>query len=824
MEAFVQDLRYAARKLAASPGFTAVAVVTLALAIGASTAVFSVVNGVLLAPLPYAQPDRLVLLWNRMTASSFERAPVSAPDVAEYRERARRFSGIAATNNVQEGTLTGGGPPEQIKIGGVTANFFEVLGADPLHGRTFRPEDEAPPAPPPADPQAAPPPPSPTAMVLAHGFWQRRFGGDPAIVGQTVSINGFPSLVVGVMRPDFRLLMPADAGMPTDIDAWQPLRFDLATGARDQQFLRVVARLAPGTTLAAAQQEMDSIAERHRAEHPFHENMGIHVVVRPMAADVVEGVRPVLLALLGAVGFVLLIACFNVANLMLARSAVRGRETAVRAALGAGRWRIARQVLAEGVVLAVAGGLAGVGLAWAGLRALLALRPPDLPRVDEVGLDPAVLAFSCAVTLAAALLSSLLPALELSGTRPYQALKEGGAGASRRLRLRGALVVAEVALSLVLLVGAGLMMRSFLELQRVRPGFEPEGAVAYNLSLPFATYGTPDDRVGFFQRMEREVEALPAVEAAGAVFPMPLGGRFWTGPYGQPGESPEEWSKNEGNFRVATPGFFEAMGARLVAGRTLETADLEQRRNVAVVDTRMAARAFGDRPAVGERLGVDLFGNPLELEVVGVVEHMRHESLAEDDRETVYFPHHLFPFTPLTVVARASGGDPTALVPAIRREIERLDPELPIYGVRPLTAYVAEAMAQTRFATVLIAVFAAVAVVLAAVGLFGVVAYAVRQRTREIGIRVALGAEKASILRLVVGRGLGLVGAGVVLGLIAAFALTRTLASLLYGVGPRDPATFAAIPLLLAVIALAASWLPARRAAALDPMRTLRVE
>jgi putative ABC transport system permease protein len=552
--------------------------------------------------------------------------------------------------------------------------------------------------------------------------------------------------------------------------------------------------------------------------------MGIGVEVRPMHGDVVHHVRPALVALLGGVGFVLLIACANVANLLLARSAVRRREMAVRAALGAGRGRLFRQVLAEGLLLAVPAAALGLALAALGVRALVALRPPDLPRLGEVGLDPRVLGFTLAAAVAAALLATLAPALAASLERPGSALAERGGdglGGGGRLRLRGALVVVEVALSLVLLIGAGLMLRSFLELSRVRPGFDPEGALTYKLSLPFPDYPTPEARTGFFRRLEERVAAEPGVEAVGAVFPMPLGGRFWTGPYGRAEEPEERWNEQEADFRVATPGYFDAMGIRLLAGRALAAGDIDERRAVAVVDAGLAARLWPDGGAVGERLGIDLFGEAVHLEVVGMVEPVRHAGITEPPHETIYLPLHFMPWAPMTVAVRTAA-DPVTLAGPVRAGVRALDPGLPVYAVRPLSSYVREALAATRFTLVLAAVFAGLALALAAIGLAGVLAYAVRRRRHEIGVRVALGARPADVVRLIVGRGLLLVVFGIALGLAAALLVSRALSGLVYGVSATDPATYAALAAVLAAVAVAASWVPARRAARIDPVTALR--
>ncbi len=823
MSGLLQDLRFAARGLARAPAFTTVALVTLALGIGANTAIFSVIDAVLLRPFPYGDPERLVLVWNRIEKSAIERAPVASPDLLDYREQARLFEGFAATNNVNEMTLTGDGAPEQVKIAAVTDNFFEVLGVTPAQGRSFTPEDGVP-FPPGTFNGPATEIPS-TGLIVGHGFWQRRFGGDPHIVGRRLWANGQPLEVIGVLPPEFQLLMPPDAGMPTDVDAWMPQRVDHGQRPRDQAWLRVIARLRPGVSLAQANAEMAEIAARQRELHDFHRSMGISIDVRSIQTDVVAHVRPILLALAGGVGFVLLIACTNVASLMLARATARQREMAVRIAMGAGRWRLIRQTLTEGAVLAALGGALGLVLSRWGVRWLLALRPPDVPRVEEAGLDTSVLLFTLGAASLSALFFAMVPALVTARTETTGALRDRSPVSG--LRWHGALVVAEVALALVLLIGAGLMAQSFLRLTRVDPGFQAEGALAFKVALPFPPrYRSPQNRALFYRQLEERLRALPGAEAAGSIFPAPLGGRFWTGPYGHEGDPPEKWNEQEANFRSVTPGYFAAVGARLVAGRALVEDDIENQRPVAVVDEILARRLWPEseaREVVGRRFGIDLLGNRHDLEVAGVVEHIRHKDLTSDGSETVYFPFHLFPWSPMTVTVRA-GGDPAGLAAAAEQIVSELDAEIPVYGLRTWNRAVHEAIAPQRFTLVLIAIFAGAAMLLAAVGIHGVLSYAVRQRTAEIGLRMALGAAQGSILRLVVGRSLLLVGLGVVLGLAAAAALSRSVSSLLFGIAPTDPATYAALAAVLMMVALAAAFFPAWRASRVDPMDCLRAE
>ena len=810
----LRDIRYAVRSLRRSPGFTAVALLTLALGIGATSAIFSAINAVLLRPLPYGSPDRLVLIWNRMVTTNFPHAPVAAPDIVDFRTQATLFEAIAVSDNVPEVALTGDGDPEQIRMAGVSGNFFATLGVRPALGRDFRAEDD--PALPPGPPAAGS---APIPIIVSHALWTRRFGGDPAAVGRIVRINDQPREIVGVMPERFRLLMPPTSGMPTNIDAWSPLRIDLSRLPRDFQWLRVFGRLKPGVTLAQAQQEMNGIASWQRSQSLFHRNMDTQIDVFPMHADVVDHVKPTLLALAGTVGFVMLIACANVANLMLARGAARRREMAIRAAIGAGPGRLVRQVLTEGVVLAAAGAGLGLLLAQAGIAALVAAGPADLPRTDAIRIDATVLAVTIALALVSALVFAIAPAL--SSLAPAgDALNDRHSG-RRPTRLGGAIVTAEVALSLVLLAGAGLMMRSFVALQRIDPGFDAGGVLTLNIALPFSRYQQPDARARFFEQAEAAIRALPGVASVGGVFPMPLGGRIWTGPYGREGDPQDAWSRNEANFRTITPGYFSAMATPVLSGRTFSADENRQNAEVVVVDTRLASRLWPGGDAVGKLIGIDLFGQRTFKRVIGVVAHARHETLAADSRETIYFPLRAFPFPPLTLAVRTAG-DPGALATPIRAEIHRLDPQLAVYGVQPMTDYVARAMAPTRFAMSLIALFALVAMVLAAVGLYGVLSYLTGQRAHEFGVRLALGAGRAEIFRLVVMRGLVMAGLGIVLGTLAALWLTRIIAKLLIGVRPTDPLTFAAVAAFLLIVVVAACLVPARRAMRVDPLVSLR--
>ncbi len=825
------DLRYALRGFVRRPGFTAIVVATLALGIGSNAAIFSVANSVLFRPLPYHDPETLVLAWTRSSSAEAGRSLVSGPDFLDYKAETTLFEDFAGAFAIN-GTITGEGRAEQLMMGWCTENLFQVLGVRPVLGRDFNSEDAVPIDPKEfLDPNAKIPP---GIVLLGHALWRERFGGDPDVLGKNIQLDGNANIVVGVLPSDFRIHLPADAGMPTDVDLWRVLPIAMDTNPRDAAWLTVVTRLKEGVTLEQAQSEMDALAARLREQYPFHANAGMQIELNSMHQDVVRHVRPVLYALLAAGGFVLLIACANVANLLLSRAASRQREIAVRAALGGGQGRIVRLLLTESLLLAVAGAVAGLGLAWVGIRLLVTIRPENLPRLEQVGLDAAVLGFTCGITLLAALAAGLAPALQASAPNLAESLKERGTetGGIRGNRLRASLVVVEVALAMVLLIGAGLLLRSFLGLQRVEPGFETRNVLTLSVPLPAFEYRQPKPRVDFFLELQRRLEALPGVQAAGSVSPLPLAGgdQYYIFSYGRIGVSETEWNRNKADYRWATPGYFQAMGIRLTAGRLLTEADnREGAREVILIDDKLARRAFPGEDPVDQQMIVERFNlDDFSLEratftVVGVVEPVRTESLAWEGREAIYFPFGSFAYAPQSFAVRTAAADP-GLARAVRTEVEAMDPNVPVADVRPMQEYVAEAMAPTRFALILIATFAGLALGLAAIGLYGVISYSVQQRTSEIGVRMAFGARQGSILRLVLGQGLVLSLSGVALGLLAALGLTRLASSLLFDVAAADPATYAGISLLLVGVACAASYLPARRATRVDPVEALRGE
>ncbi len=825
------DLKYAIRSFARRPMFTGVILLTLALGIGSTVAIFSVANAVLFRPLPFADPDQLAFVWTRLPATNVLRSLVSGPDFKDYQDQTTQFAGFAGAVALS-GTLTGEGPAERITNAYVTWNLLDLLGVKPVLGRNHIAEDAFP-----IDPKmfGSPNPDLPPGkVVLSYGLWQRRFGGDPSVLGRTIQLDGWGSVVVGVLPRDFRIYLPPDAGMPTNIEAWGVLPSNISEFEREAAWLTVVTRLKDGVTLPQAQADMDRLATRLRETHQFHATQKLQIVVAGMHRDIVEHARPALLALLGAVGFVLLIACANIANLLLVRAAERGREIAVRAAIGSGRGRIVAQMLTESLVLATAGTVLGLILAWQGIRVIKALSPANLPRIESVALDAGTFAFAALVTVVAAMLFGLAPALRAVRGNLADGLRDRGTtiGGARGNKLRTVLVVSEVTLSLVLLIGAGLMLRSFAAIQKVDPGFDPKNAVTFTAPLPFAKYLSSQARATFVNQLGDRLATIPGVESVGGVSPLPLAGgeQYSVGSYGRIGESDDAYRANKADYKAVLPGYFEAMKITLISGRPLLRSDNEdQAQDVAVVDQKFAARVFGQENPLGAQILVDHFNEKtfslerLPVTIVGVVANVRSASLADEGRETIYLPYVFQSFLPLTFVLRTAT-DPAGLMSQIRSEVDALDRDVPIADLATLESWVTEAMAQTRFLLALIGTFAALALVLAALGLYGVIAYSVRQRTREIGVRVALGASDRDVRRLIVGHGLAVAAVGIGLGLIASVVLTRVVTSYLVGVSATDPVTFVGVPIVLLGIAALASYLPARRAATIDPVRALREE
>ena len=830
MDALRQDFGYALRTLRQHPAFALTAILTLALGIGASTAIFSVVNAVLLRPLPYQEAERLVLVWGEMRARDVKDFPFPPPDFQDLKDGTTAFEDLAA---IAPGRVplggTDGAPPERVISTGATPNLFRMLGHRVALGRDFRAEDAAPPPPPPggdAQPnvQGAPPPQLPAIVILNHGFWQRRFGGDPGVIGKMLDLGNQRAEIVGVLAPGFELLFPPETNVDAVSDMYVAMRIDYENASRLNVFMRVIGKLKPGVPVAAAQEQAERVAADLRERFPIKATSDLHFVVQPMHDDLVAEVRPVIVFLMGAVGFVLLIACANVANLILVRSSARGRELAVRAALGSSPWRLIRQMLAESLVLAAVAALVGVLLAYGGVKLLVALAPANLPRLDDVRIDPVVLGFAAVTALVAAALFGIVPALRASRPDIGDVLRSMGRtqGLQGGKMLRNGVVVAEVALSFVLLVGGGLMVRSFVALTRSDPGYDPRNLLTF-LVQPQAQEA--EARAAFMRTFAERLRALPGVTGVTAAGPFPLDGGLGNARWGTEEAAADPAKFQQANVHFVLPGYFETMKTRLVEGRLYTEADNRQDITGIVVDKRLADKAFPGESAIGKRLFVRVRGpEPEWLNVIGVVAHQRHETLAADGREAIFLPDGFVGHGAAGRWAVRTAGDPSQLAPQVRRLVNEMDAQLPISEMQPFQVLVDRARGPTRFALVLIGIFAGVAAVLAAVGLYGVLATAVRQRTAEIGVRMAFGAPTRSIFGLVIGEGLKLSALGIALGLVAAVALTRIMQNMLVDVRPTDPPTYAAVVALFLLIAAVACWIPARRAAGLAPTEALRGE
>jgi putative ABC transport system permease protein len=803
MRTLWQDVRFGLRLLWKRPGFTVVALAVLALGVGANTAIFSVVNAVLLRPLPYPGAERVVAFDGVNPSKGIKQSNMSAPDFADWQAQARSFEALAIY--AQGGTnLTGADEPERVTAAWVGPDFFRVIGVGAARGRALLPEDDRP---------------GGTAVVISHGLWQRRFGSDPGAVGRTVELGGRSMEIVGIM--------PAGFDFPQRAQVWGPLQLDLSEEPRDNRSYSVIGRLREGVTLEAAQAEMDAISARLAASYAVT-NAGWGVDLDPLKDELVGELKTTLFMLLAGVGLLLLIACANVANLLLARASGRRREIALRLALGASRARIARQMLTEGVLLSLAGGALGACLSVWLTDLLVALAPADTPRLAEAAADWRVLLFAVAASVLTGVAFGLAPAWQASRYDLNEPLKEGGRGLSgSRSRLRSGLVVAEVALSLLLLAGAGLLVKSFARLQAVDPGFDPEGVITMRVSLPGARYREPARKAEFYAALMERLKAVPGVESAGATIALPLNGsNYLIGRgfirEGRP-ETPEE--ADNASYAVVTPDYFRAMRIPLRAGRFFDERDGMESAKVVVINEAFARKAFPGEDPVGKRIHI-WRDEKFPREVVGVVGDTKPESLdAKDAALQMYVSHRQDAgWGGLSLVVRARGAEPESLVSRVREEVRALDRQLPVYDVKALRQVVANSTAYRRVAMFLMAGFAAAALLLAGVGLYGVVSYSVAQRTREIGVRLALGAQGRDILGLVVRQGMLLTLAGLALGLACAFALTRLITGLLYGVTATDPVVYLVVSLLLAAVALLACLVPARRATKVDPMVALRYE
>jgi len=811
MDRLLQDIRYAGRMLAKRPAFSAVAILTLALGIGANAAIFSVVNAVLLRPLPFEEPDRLVAVWTPVPKRSFRRGPSSYPDFADYRDQSASFASLSALRP-RGYTLAAEGAPERVEGARVSWSLFATLGVAPQLGRSFSAEED----------RLG----GPRVAILSHGLWQRRFGADPGIVGRAVSFDGEPHTVVGVLPDGFRLDFQV-----ADAEIYTPIALDGKDSIeeRGMHYLGIVGRLKGGVLAAQAQAELAALAERLAQAYP-DSNTGRTVAVVPLHEEIVGDARRGLLVLLGAVALVLLVSSANVANLLLARATEREREVAVRSALGAGRRRLGRQFLTESLLLALAGGVLGLCIASWGVGALAAQAPADLPRAADIQLDLRVLGFTFAVSILTGLLFGMVPAWRSARTPLTLALNEGGRGSGgpRRQRARSVLIVAEVAISLVLLVGAGLLLRSLDRILRVDPGFDPEGVLTASIRLPESKYATAQSYAALYERLVARVAALPGVQAAGIATPLPVNNDVWGTSFvrlDRPEPAPGE--RISAHYKSVTPGYFAALRIPLRAGRLLDDRDRRGAARAILVSQALARRAFPDEDPLGKQVrfgvSVDETDDGAAWEIVGVVADTAVNRLEDEPQPAFYVSAWHQPIEGTSLVVR-SASDPLSLAEALRREVQALDPELPVHRIRTMSELVSASVAQRRFQALLLAAFAGVGLALAAIGLYGVMAFSVSQRTREIGIRMALGAQGRGVLRLVIGQGLALVIVGVALGLAVALAFSRVLAGLLFRVSATDPAIFAIVPALLLLTALVASYPPARRATRVDPLTALRCE
>src|ERR1700730_6898124 len=817
LQDFLQDLRFAARMLRRTPGFTADAALTLARWLGANTAIFSVIDGILLRPRPYGDPDRLVIVWENNMKRGNPHNVVSPPNFLDWQAQNHVFSGMSYVSDLR-GNLTGSGEPEQVVTQYVSAHFFSVLGVSPALGPGFVPENGE-------DGKD-------NVVVLSYGLWKRRFAGDPAIVGKTIELNGKALSVVGVMPEKFNFMIKQGTLTGEKPQLWSPWVLPAAYHQRKSigRFMTVVARLRSSATKATAQTEMIAIASRLAQENPdFDGHWGATVV--GLREQISGDLRPALLLLLGAVAFVLLIACANVSSLLLARAASREREIGIRTAIGASRWRLARQLLTESILLAVIGGGLGIAVSVWGVNVLLAATPANLLDMHQVPIDWRVLVFACGVTLLSGLLFGFLPSYMSARGAIAETLKEGGRTASvgrHRRTVRNAFVVAQIGMALVLLAGSGLLIRSFTLLLRVSPGFEAKNLLTFTLTLPHAKYGTDSSYLAFFQQLLGRLAKIPGVQSVSMEsFPPMAGLGAATSVHilSQPARAASDLPVAA--VRVVGPDYLRTMGIPLHAGRAFDAFELAEMRHVAVVNKAFAEKYFPGANPLGQKIAVhmksDEESEKQPSQIIGVVGDVRLIGLDTPAEPTVYWPHPELVYSRMTILARTSG-DPLAIVSPARNELRQMDAEEPMASIATTEQLISASFSRARFTTIVLGIFAAAALVLAAVGIYGVVAYTVAQRTNEIGIRVALGAQRRHVLRLVLGQGSRLIFLGVAVGVVAGLIITRLMTGLLYGISATAPLTFAGVAFLLTIVALVACYVPALRAMRVDPLVALRYE
>lgn len=816
MENLLKDLRFGVRMLLKKPGFTAIAIITLALGIGANTAIFSVVNAVLLRPLPYAEPERLVAIWESDLRRPEGRSSIAYPNFFDFRAQSKSYERMASYH-LNDTALTGIPTPVHLQSAIVSAELFSLLGTKPQLGRWFLPEEEK-------------PNPTGRAAVISNRLWQRQFSADPNIIGRAVTLNGKTFSIVGVMPVGFQFPLDAE---PTEVWVTSAIeaeksnpKEDAITEERGAHFLAAIGRLKPNVTLEQAQAELSLIAANLSKQYPdTNAHAGARVI--PYHNDLVTDYREALWIILGAVGCVLLIACANVANLLLARASARYKEIAVRASLGANRWRIIRQLLTESLVLSLSGGTLGLILAWWGTEVLVKLIPEDLPRLSEISLDPWVFGFTLLISAVTGIVFGLAPALQASKIELTEAMKEGGRGmGGGRTRLRSSLVIAEIAIALVLLVGAGLLLQTFRKLQQVDLGFDIHNVLTASVELPDARYPKQEQIAEFYKRLQEKLNALPGVETVSAITPQPLSGDNMSISFEVEGRNIPKGEHPSAQFRTIGLDYFNTMKIALIAGREFTARDDLKAPGVVIVNESFVKKHFPNESPLGKHIkpGISIDGPTQWREIVGVVRDVKHrQSLSRAYEPEYYLPHAQMPLNNLNLMLRTTN-DPRSLAGAIQKEVQALDKDIPVYRIKTLEQFLGLAVSKPKFNAILLALFAGLALLLTAIGLYGVMAYSVVQRTQEIGVRIALGAQTGDVMKMVLRHGLTLTATGLGIGLVTAFVLTRLMKSLLFGISAADPVTFAVIALLLAGVALLACYFPARRATKVDPMIALRYE
>jgi putative ABC transport system permease protein len=815
--ALLRDVHYALRILYKNRGFTIFALATLAIGMGVSAAVFSVINAVLLRSLPYDKPGQLFILWSAFRSAGVLRAPATGPELVELKMRSRLFQDFAGIS-VGNGSLTGRGEPEQVKLGLVSSNFFAVLGAAPVQGRSFLAEEEG--------------PGTARTMILSDGLWRRRFGSDSNILGQPVQMDGQTYTVVGVMPRGFQLIFPPDGNIPTDIQAWIPFPYKLAERPRAVAFVRVIARLRQDVPVERSEAELESIAAQLRSEFNEFAELDLHLRALPLQNDVVKDVKPTLLALFAAAALVLVIACVNVANLLLTLANGRIREVAVRTAIGASRTRIIRQLLTESILLACLAGCAGLAIAWSLLQWLLAVWPNAVPRMNTVNLDSTTLLFAFGLSLLTGTVFGLAPALAASKVNVADALKDmGKTKGLGRQGLRKILVLSEVMFACLLLIGAGLMVRTFIRLIQVDPGFVPDHALTFKVTLPASRYPNDEARINFLRQLKQDLLAVPSVRSVGLMSHLPFDDfPEWIGSYWPENATVEQQQGSLlADHRAVSAGFFSNFGVPVVSGREFTEMDDSKHPRVAIVDESLAQQLWPNGNPVGRKLSVNVMVNGSFVrdwsEVVGVVKHIKFHTLMSEVRPQIYMPYlqTLPPRLQMAYSLRTAEA-PESIIGSVREAVAKLDKDLPISGVRRLDQYVADAKVKTRFTTLLSGILATVALLLACIGIYGVTSYSTVQRTAEIGVRMALGAEPNRVLLWILRENLIFVIGGILAGLALSFALVPLLSSMLFQIKPADPMTFTSVAALVFLVAFLGCYFPARRASHMNPAATLRSE